>query len=77
MKELDLHGIRHDEADRLVENFVFANQESFPVTIITGLSIRMKEIVFECLSRNGFQYREGDYSGNNMGVITVDGFKND
>ena len=43
MKKLDLHGIRHAEVDRLVENFVLLNEP--PLTIITGNSQRMMEIV--------------------------------
>ena len=34
MKKLDLHGIRHDDVDRIVENFIF--KEDFPHQIITG-----------------------------------------
>jgi hypothetical protein len=73
--ELDLHGLRHGEVDRLVENFVFKNQDSFPLTIVTGHSPRMKEIVNDVLDRNGFKYFEGDFSKTNMGIITVEGFK--
>ena len=47
MKKLDLHGIRHAEVDRLVENFVLLNEP--PLTIITGNSQRMMEIVVNCL----------------------------
>ena len=46
-KRLDLHGIRHAEVDRLVENFVLLNEP--PLTIITGNSQRMMEIVVNCL----------------------------
>lgn len=73
--ELDLHGLRHGEVDRLVENFVFEHQDSFPLTIITGHSPRMKEIVHDVLDRNGFKHFEGDFSKTNMGIITVEGFK--
>jgi len=46
-KILDLHGVRHAEVDRLVENFVLLNEP--PLTIITGNSQRMMEIVVNCL----------------------------
>ena len=39
MKELDLHGFRHEEVDRIVENFVLLND--LPVRIITGNSNKM------------------------------------
>jgi hypothetical protein len=46
-KILDLHGVRHADVDRLVENFVLLNKP--PLTIITGNSNRMQEIVINCL----------------------------
>lgn len=72
--QLDLHGIRHEEVDRLVENFVFKHQTNFPLTIITGLSSKMKDLVIGVLDRNKLKYYEGDYSKTNMGIITVEGF---
>jgi len=47
MKTLDLHGVRHYDVDRLVENFVLLNKP--PLTIITGHSDRMKQIVVNTL----------------------------
>ncbi len=43
MKSLDLHGVRHMEVERLVENFVLL--EDFPVRIITGNSPGMRRWV--------------------------------
>ena len=45
--KLDLHGIRHTEVERLVENFVLLNNP--PLTIITFNSQRMVEIVINTL----------------------------
>ena len=45
--KLDLHGVRHTEVERLVENFVLLNEP--PLTIITGNSQRMAEIVINTL----------------------------
>lgn len=67
--KLDLHGIRHDAVDRLVENFVLLNET--PLTIITGNSIMMRELVVEVLERHKFVY-ENLISQN---VITVLGDK--
>ena len=67
--KLDLHRIRHDEVDRLVENFVLLNET--PLTIITGNSIMMRELVVEVLERHKFVY-ENLISQN---VITVLGDK--
>jgi hypothetical protein len=69
MEELDLHGERHSEVDRLVENFVLMNKP--PLTIITGHSQKMKDIVMAVLDRNELQYHEGDVLKMNYGVITV------
>ena len=40
---LDLHGIKHVDVDRLVENFVFLEQP--PLTIICGNSEKMIKLV--------------------------------
>ena len=53
-KILDLHGIRHAEVDRLVENFVLLNEP--PLTIITGNSQRMQEIVVNCLITHQIEF---------------------
>ena len=69
MKKLDLHGKRHDDVDRLVENFVF--KEDFPHQIITGHSTKMNSIVVNTLERKGFIWSYtilGDY-----GSVTVKG----
>jgi len=43
MNKLDLHGIRHADVERLVENFVLLNER--PLEIICGKSDRMLDIV--------------------------------
>ena len=50
VKKLDLHGVRHSEVDRLVENFVLLNEP--PLTIITGNSDRMSDLVKDVLDRH-------------------------
>ena len=54
MNKLDLHGIKHSEVDRLVENFVLLNET--PMRIITGNSDRMIELVIEVLNRHNIEY---------------------
>ena len=49
MKTLDLHGVRHHEVDRLVENFVILEEP--PLTIICGNSNKMIELVRIVLDR--------------------------
>jgi hypothetical protein len=51
--ELDLHGVRHHEVDRLVENFIYLNQDLVPLTIICGNSQRMIDLVTEVTDRIG------------------------
>jgi len=43
--KLDLHGRRHYEVDRLVENFILMNQYQLPLSIICGNSQTMINIV--------------------------------
>ena len=56
IKQLDLHGIRHEEVDRLVENFVLLNEP--PIRIITGNSNKMRDIVTEVLDRHDMEYEQ-------------------
>ena len=49
MKTLDLHGVRHSEVDRLVENFVLLND--VPLTILCGNSDKMIKLVKDALDR--------------------------
>ena len=50
---LDLHGIKHDQVDRTVENFVLLNQDQIPLEIICGNSQRMIDLVLSVLERIG------------------------
>ena len=49
MYSLDLHGKSHEDVDRIVENFILLNK--MPMTIITGNSAIMKEIVMKKCDR--------------------------
>ena len=53
-KTLDLHGVKHVDVERLVENFVLLNEP--PLTIITGNSQRMQEIVINKLMVNDINF---------------------
>ena len=48
-KQLDLHGVRHDDVERLVQNFVLL--EETPLTIICGNSDRMIRLVRDILDK--------------------------
>jgi len=53
MRKLDLHGIRHSDVDRLVENFIYQHQGEFPVEIICGNSNKMILLVKDVTDRLG------------------------
>mgnify|MGYP001171682638 FL=1 len=55
IKQLDLHGIRHEEVDRLVENFVLLHET--PMRIITGNSDTMRELVIKVLDKHDIKYQ--------------------
>tara|TARA_B100001750_G_scaffold216105_1_gene200529 strand:+ start:45 stop:284 length:240 start_codon:yes stop_codon:yes gene_type:complete len=51
LKKLDLHGVKHEEVDRVVENFLFLNQDDIPLEIVCGNSQRMIDLVLKVLTR--------------------------
>jgi hypothetical protein len=65
--QLDLHGIRHCDVDRKVENFILLNQTSTPLIIICGNSQRMIDIVNHTVNRLCIQ----EYTMNRYGVISI------
>jgi len=67
LKVLDLHGTTHDDADRLVENFILLHP--LPVEIITGKSMRMKDIVGGIIKKYNMTYEQKFYW--NPGSIIV------
>ena len=51
MKQLDLHGIRHEDVERLLENFILLNNP--PLTVITGNSDYMSTTLVQfCIKHN-------------------------
>lgn len=68
MEELDLHGVFHSEVRDKVENFVLFNSTKLPVRIITGDSIRMRNLTENILKKHNFVY---DTPAHNPGEIIV------
>ena len=64
-KKLDLHGVKHADVDRMVENFVLLNNP--PLDIVTGNSDKMPKLVKEVLNRHDITWEQWDL----MGVIKV------
>jgi hypothetical protein len=67
MTTLDLHGVKHQDVEILVEDFVLENHA--PLEIITGNSNAMKKLVVDVLVRHDFKYMDGDLW--NRGKIIV------
>ena len=67
MKRLDLHGIKHEEAEVLVYNFLLSND--LPVKVVTGKSEPMQSIVKKIIGENGMGWHYE--SSNNFGCLVV------
>lgn len=65
--KLDLHGIEHNDVERVVENFILLHQEGLPHTIVCGNSKRMMDLVHTVTTRIGCQVALPRY-----GVIRID-----
>ena len=64
MKELDLHGVRHEEVERLLENFILLNKP--PLKVITGNSDYMRKAVEQFCRKHKMTYERwanwGEYT---------------
>ena len=68
MNQLDLHGIKHQDVQILVEDWVLVHQTEVPLRIICGNSAKMIQLVDEVLTQKlDIEYRMWQY-----GVIVVD-----
>ncbi len=67
METLDLHGVRHYEVERLVENFVLLQEP--PVKIITGNSPMMLRMTIQVLDRHSFSWQYESFY--NLGAIII------
>ena len=64
---LDLHGVRHQEANDEVIDFVYQYQEMLPLIIICGNSNRMIEITESSLNSNSIMFSKPRF-----GIIRVE-----
>ena len=64
MKTLDLHGVRHEDVERLLENFILLNEA--PLKVITGNSNYMRYALENFCSKHGIPYERwanwGEYT---------------
>jgi DNA-nicking Smr family endonuclease len=70
MKTLDLHGVKHADVPKLMDQFIWEqmNKKSREVEIITGISQAMKQVVIKNLKDYDFIYNE---ASNNPGKFIV------
>lgn len=70
MKTLDLHGIKHSDVPRILDQFVWEQMKNNTkeIEIITGISDIMKKIVIETIDDYQFTY---DDAWNNPGSLIV------
>ena len=63
-KVLDLHGIKHEDVERLLENFILLNEP--PLTVITGNSHYMQGALETFCVKHGVNYERwanwGEYT---------------
>ena len=69
IQPLDLHGIKHADVAKIVEDYLLKNQDECPLKIITGNSEKMKQIVIDVIRSYEFNYLDGDFY--NRGYISV------
>ena len=70
MRTLDLHGVKHADVARLMDQFIWEqmNKKSKEIEIITGISQTMKDVVIKNLKDYEFTYNE---AWNNPGKLIV------
>lgn len=70
MRKLDLHGVRHCDVIIMVEDFVYMNQNEFPLEIICGNSEKMIKLVKDALDKHSIETHMFRY-----GVIIARGWR--
>lgn len=70
MKTLDLHGIKHSDVKKILDQFLWEcmQENQKEVSVITGISNQMKNIVSDCLLDYNMSYEE-EYL--NLGKIII------
>ena len=55
--QLDLHGIKHEEVNSEILNFVYQFQDLLPLIVICGNSNKMVEIASKTLTNSNINFR--------------------
>ena len=72
---LDMHGIKHRDVKDTVDRFIKANRNNLPLQIITGKSIKMRDLVARTLKAHKLYMRaqqKHPWSRYNLGSYTID-----
>lgn len=69
IKHLDLHGIKHDEVNSEILNFVYQFQDLLPLIVICGNSNKMVEIARNTLTKSNITF-----SSPRFGILRIEGF---
>ncbi len=64
---LDLHGIKHQDVEDEIVDFVYQNQSLLPLIIICGNSNKMIEISSNVLSKKSIEF-----SSQRFGVLRIE-----
>tara|TARA_B100001113_G_C20860869_1_gene513930 strand:+ start:382 stop:615 length:234 start_codon:yes stop_codon:yes gene_type:complete len=64
---LDLHGIKHNDVDNEILDFIFQHQDQLPLIIICGNSNKMIEIASNCLKNVNIEF-----SSPRFGILRIE-----
>ena len=67
--QLDLHGIKHEEVNSEILNFVYQFQDLLPLIVICGNSNKMVEIASKTLTNANITF-----SSPRFGILRIEGF---
>ena len=66
---LDLHGLKHEEVNSEILNFVYQFQDLLPLIVICGNSNKMIEIASKTLTNSNITF-----SSSRFGILRIEGF---
>jgi len=69
MKSLDLHGVKHADAEEIIHDFIGRHFDKLPIEIITGNSIEMQNFLKEIV--NSYKLKMEPTSHVNLGSYVI------
>jgi len=67
---VDLHGLDHFDAEKVVEKFITDNFNALPIKIITGNSKKVQNIVFNCAKKYDLFCQKEFWTNNGCFLVT-------